>query len=247
MAGHSKWKNIRLRKGKQDSERGKLFTRLSREIIIAAKAGGGNPDANLRLKIAMQKAREASMPHDKIKNAIQRGTGEIEGASFEELTYEGYGPAGVAVLVETATDNKNRTVSELRFLFSRAGGSLGANGSVAWRFEQRGQIIVPRDGLSEEEVMEAALEAGASDLESDDESFTIYTAPPDCTTVSETLQQNGLKVIDAEVVMVPTTTVELEGKEAETMLRLMEQLEDHDDVQNVWANFEIDEELLSRN
>lgn len=245
MSGHSKWHNIRLRKGKQDAERGKLFTRLSREIIMAARAGGGNPDGNLRLKIAMQKARESSMPQDKVKNAIQRGTGELEGANYDELVYEGYGPAGVAVLVETATDNKNRTVAELRHLFSRSGGSLGASGSVAWRFEQRGQIIIPRNGKNEEEMLEAVLEAGAEDMESDAEVFTIYTAPSELNAAREALEASGLPVTSADVVMVPTTTVEVEGKDAEVMLKLMDQLEEHDDVQNVWANFDMDESLLA--
>lgn len=245
MSGHSKWHNIRLKKGKMDAERGKLFTKLSREIIMAARAGGGNPDANLRLRIAVQKAREASMPQDRIRNAIQRGTGELEGAHYEELTYEGYGPGGVAVLVETATDNRNRTVAELRNIFSKCGGNLGESGCVAWLFTPRGLLSIPRQGLEEDRVMEVAIEAGADDVKGEDETFDLYTAPEELQAVRAAVEEAGLPVRSAEVTMVPSTTVRLEGRPAEQMLRLMEQLEDHDDVQNVYANFDIEESVLA--
>ena len=245
MSGHSKWHNIRLKKGKMDAERGKIFTKLSREIIMAAKAGGGNPDGNLRLRMAVQKARENSMPQDKIKSAIQRGTGEIEGVSYEELTYEGYGPSGVAVLVEATTDNRNRTVAEIRNTFSKCGGNLGESGCVGWLFNPRGLISLPKAGLTEDRVMEAAIEAGADDVKTEDETFDVYTAPEDFIAVRDALAAAGMKALSAEVTMLPSTTVMLEGKPAEQMLRLMEQLEDHDDVQNVYANFDIPESVLA--
>lgn len=246
MSGHSKWHNIRLKKGKMDAERGKTFTRISREIIMASRAGGGNPDTNLRLRMAVQKARENSMPQDKIKNAIQRGTGELEGANYEEITYEGYGPSGVAVLVECATDNRNRTVAELRNLFGKCGGNLGESGCVAWLFTPRGLLSIPRDGNTEDAVMDAAIEAGADDVKTEEESFDIYTAPEDLTSVRTAIEAAGLKPRSSEVVMIPSTTVQLEGKPAEQMLRLMDQLEDHDDVQNVHANFDIEESVLAK-
>src|SRR4051794_3991509 len=244
MSGHSKWHNIRLKKGKMDAERGKIFTKLSREIIMAARAGGGNPDANMRLRMAVQKARENSMPQDKIKSAIQRGTGELDGANYEELTYEGYGPAGVAVLVECATDNKNRTVAEIRNIFSKCGGNLGESGCVAWLFTPRGLISIPKGGKTEDEVMEAAIEAGADDVKTEEETFDVYTAPEDFAHVRDALEGGGFKIASADVTMVPSTTVPVEGKEAQ-MLRLMEQLEDHDDVQNVYANFDIPESVMA--
>jgi YebC/PmpR family DNA-binding regulatory protein len=245
MSGHSKWHNIRLKKGKMDAERGKIFTKLSREIIMAAKAGGGNPDANLRLRMAVQKARESSMPQDKIKSAIQRGTGEIEGAIYEELTYEGYGPGGVAVLVETATDNRNRTVAELRNIFSKCGGNLGESGCVAWLFNPRGLIAINRAGKTEDQVMEAAIEAGADDVKTEEDTYDVYTAPEDFAAVRDALEAAGFELASSEVTMVPSTTVRVEAREAQQMLRLMEQLEDHDDVQNAYANFDIEESVLA--
>lgn len=244
MSGHSKWHNIRLRKGKQDAERGKIFTKLAREIIVAAKSGGGNPDTNLRLRLAVQKARENSMPMDNIKRAIERGTGASDGANYDEVTYEGYGPGGVAVMVDCLTDNKNRTVPEIRHIFSRSGGQLGESGCVAWNFDSKGVILVPADGVDEDTVMMAALEAGAEDVRSEDDTFEVITAPGDVHAVRERLEAAGLKVSSAEQTMVPKTTVKLEGKEAQQMLRLMEMLEDHDDVQKAYANFDIEEDVL---
>jgi YebC/PmpR family DNA-binding regulatory protein len=244
MSGHSKWHNIRLKKGKMDAERGKTFTKLAREIIVAAKAGGGNPDANIRLRMAIQKARESSMPADNIKRAIQRGTGELEGANYDELTYEGYGPGGVAVLVEVLTDNRNRTVAEIRNQFSKNGGSLGEQGCVAWIFDPKGLISVTKDGVDEESVMLAALEAGAEDVRAEEETFDVVTAPEDLPAVRQAVEAAGLKYTLAEVTMLPRSTVQIEGKEAQQMLRLMEGLEDHDDVQHVYANFDIPESVL---
>jgi YebC/PmpR family DNA-binding regulatory protein len=245
MSGHSKWHNIRLKKGKMDAERGKTFTKLAREIIVAAKAGGGNPDANVRLRIAIQKARESSMPAENIKRAVQRGTGELEGVNYDELTYEGYGPGGAAVLVETLTDNRNRTVAELRNLFSKNGGSLGEQGCVAWIFDPRGLISIPKNGTDEEKVMMAALEAGADDVRVEEETFDVVTAPEDLPTVRQAVDAAGLTYTMAEVTMLPKSTVELQGKEAQQMIRLMETLEDHDDVQHVYANFDIPESVMA--
>jgi YebC/PmpR family DNA-binding regulatory protein len=245
MSGHSKWHNIRLKKGKMDAERGKTFTKLAREIIVAAKAGGGNPDANVRLRIAIQKARESSMPAENIKRAVQRGTGELEGVNYDELTYEGYGPGGVAVLVEVLTDNRNRTVAELRNLFSKNGGSLGEQGCVAWIFDPKGLISVAKNGTDEESVMMAALEAGAEDVRVEEETFDVVTAPEDLPAVRQALDGARLSYTLADVTMLPKSTVELQGKEAQQMIRLMEGLEDHDDVQHVYANFDIPESVMA--
>ncbi len=245
MSGHSKWHNIRLKKGKMDAVRGKIFTKISREIIMAARAGGGNPDANLRLRMAVQKARENSMPADKIKSAIQRGTGEVEGVTYDEITYEGYGPSGVAVLVECATDNRNRTVAELRNIFSKCGGNLGESGCVGWLFSPRGLISIKRAGTTEDKVMEAAIEAGADDVKTEEETFEVYTAPEDFAAVRNALEAAGFSIASADQTMIPSTTVEVTGKPAEQMLRMMDQLEEHDDVQNVYANFDIPDAVLA--
>ena len=245
MSGHSKWHNIRLRKGKMDAERGAKFTKLVREIIVAAKQGGGNPDANLRLRLAIQKARENSLPQDKIKNAIQRGTGEIEGVHYEEILYEGYGPGGVAILVECATDNRNRTVADIRSMFNRNGGRLGESGSVSYLFNPiTGLISVSRDVTDEDTLISVALEAGAEDVKPADDTFEVYTGPGDLERVSDALQAAGIKILSAETTMLPQTTVRVEGKEAQQVIRLVEALEDHDDVQKVYANFDIPDEVL---
>jgi YebC/PmpR family DNA-binding regulatory protein len=245
MSGHSKWHNIRLKKGKMDAERGKAFTKLAREIIVAAKAGGGNPDANVRLRIAVQKARDNSMPAENIKRAIQRGTGELDGINYDELTYEGYGPGGAAVMVDTLTDNRNRTVAELRNLFSKNGGSLGEQGCVAWIFDPKGIISVPKDKADEETVMMAALEAGAEDVRAEEETFDVVTAPEELPTVRQALEAAGIPFTLAETTMLPKSSVQLQGKEAQQMVRLMEGLEDHDDIQNVYANFDIPESVMA--
>jgi YebC/PmpR family DNA-binding regulatory protein len=245
MSGHSKWHNIRLKKGKMDQERGKAFTKLAREIIVAAKAGGGNPDGNVRLRMAIQKARDNSMPAENIKRAIQRGSGELDGVNYDELTYEGYGPGGVAVMVDTLTDNRNRTVAELRNLFSKTGGSLGEQGCVAWIFDPKGIISVPKDKADEETVMMAALEAGAEDVRVEEETFDVVTAPEDLPTVRQALEAANIPFTLAETTMLPKNSVQLQGKEAQQMVRLMEGLEDHDDVQNVYANFDIPESVMA--
>ena len=243
MAGHSKWKNIRLHKGKADAERGKLFGKLSREITVAAKTGGGSPDANPRLRLAIEKAREGSMPADNIKRAVQKGTGELAGDASEEITYEGYGPGGVAVLVETETDNRNRTVEKIRTAFSKNGGSLGESGSVAWQFERKGVLSVPLEGTDEDSLLEAALEAGADDVENDGEEFSVQTSPDTVSGVQNALEAAGFKVSNIEVGFIPSNTIELSGENATKMLRLIDVLEELDDVTNVSANFELTEDV----
>jgi len=245
MSGHSKWHNIRLRKGAQDARKGKVFTKLAREIIVAAKEGGGNPDTNTRLRLAVEKAREASMPVDNIKRAIQRGTGEgDDAANYQEMVYEGYGPGGTAIMVSVLTDNKNRTVSDLRAIFSRNGGSLGETGCVAWMFDSRGLIAVPVDQVDEDRLLEIALEAGADDVRTEEESFEVLTAPEDFVQVRDAIAAAGIEPASAEVTMLPKSTVKLEGKEAEQVLRMMDMLDDHDDVQEVYANFDISDRDL---
>jgi YebC/PmpR family DNA-binding regulatory protein len=243
MAGHSKWKNIRLHKGKADMQRAKVFGRLSREITIAAR-GGGNPDSNPRLRLAISKAKESSMPADNIKRAIQKGTGELAGENYEEVTYEGYGPNGVAVLVEAATDNRNRTVSDLRSYFVKSGGAVGENGSVAWQFARKGIIEVLISGGDEESILEIALEAGADDMEAQDDTYQITTPPELLEAVRAALEERGIAIESAEVELVPSTTVQLEGEAARKMIKLMDLLEDHDDVQKVAANFDIADGIL---
>ena len=243
MSGHSKWHNIRLRKGVQDAKRGNLFTKLAKEIIMAAK-GGGNADTNLRLGIAVQKARENSMPADNIKRSIQRGTGEIDGAVFEEITYEGYGPGGVAVLVECATDNRNRTVGSIRSIFNKNGGRLGESGSVAYRFRPIGIITISKAVTDEDTLLAIAIEAGAEDVRIDDEHFEVIAQPEDFGPVRVAIEAAKIPFLNAEYTMEPTDSVQLDSKDAEQTLRLMEKLEDDDDVQNVHVNFEFTEEAL---
>lgn len=246
MSGHSKWHNIRLRKGKQDAVRSKLFTKVAREIIVAAKQGGGNPEANLQLKLAIQKARSVSMPQDNIKRAIQRGTGESgEAANFEEITYEGYGPAGVAVMVKCLTDNRNRTVAELRNIFSKNGGNLGESGCVSWMFDSMGMVQIPADKADEDSVMAATVDAGAEDIRVEDDTIEVLCQPEDLPKVREAVTEAGIEYVSAELTMLPKTTVRIEdSKEASRVLRLMDALEDNDDVQQAYANFDIPDEVL---
>ncbi len=246
MSGHSKWHNIKLRKGKQDAQRSKLFTKMAREIIVAAKDGGGNPDANLRLKLAIQKARSLSMPADNIKRAIQRGTGESgENINFEEIIYEGYGAAGVAVLVSCLTDNRNRTVAELRFIFSKNGGNLGESGCVGWMFDARGLVQIMADKSDEETVMMATMDAGAQDIKVDEDTIEVYCDPGDLNKVREALNEAGIEFISAEMTRIPQTTVRVEdSKEAARVFKLMDSLEDLDDVQQAYANFDIPDEII---
>ncbi len=243
MSGHSKWHNIRLRKGAQDAGRAKLFAKVTREVIVAVKQGGGDPNANPRLRTAIDKAREVSMPNDNIQRAIRRGTGEEGGANYEEVTYEGYGPGGVALYIETATDNRNRTVADLRHTLGRYGGSLGESGCVAWLFERKG-IITLEASLEEEQLMEVVLEAGADDLSRQNGTFEVVTAFDSLEQVKSALTQHGIAPTSAQPAFVPKTTVALEGDQAQRIVRLMHALEDLDDVQTVSANFDIPEELL---
>lgn len=243
MSGHSKWHNIRLQKGKADLERGKQFAKLSREITIAAKQGG-NPDSNARLRMAIDKAKQNSMPADNIKRATQKGTGELESATYEEAVFEGYGPGGAAVLVNTASDNRNRVVADVRHLFAKHGGNLGESGSVAWQFQRRGIVRVMSQGQSEDRVMELALEAGADDFSDEGDLFEIQTTSENLNAVKQALENAGIAVESADVEMVPQTTVHLEGDTARRMLKMMDALEDHDDVQSVAANFDIAESIL---
>ncbi len=249
MSGHSKWATIKRKKGATDAARGRLFTRLIKEITIAARNGGGNPEGNPRLRLAIQTAKAANMPADNIKRAIQKGTGELEGVTYEELIYEGYGPGGVAVLVEIATDNNNRTVSELRHLFSRNNGNLGTSGSVAWMFDRKGTIVIPQSSQSqpvtEDSLLEIILEAGADDLQTEEETYTITTSPQTFDAVKKALEDQQIVVESASLAMIPQNMVKVTGKDAENTLKLMEALEEHDDVQNVYANFDIDEKELA--
>ncbi len=241
MSGHSKWHSIKHKKGALDAKRGKLFTKLIKEITVAARTGGsGDPAQNPRLRKAVSDAKAANMPNETIERAIRRGTGEIEGAHYEEVTYEGYGPGGVAIILQTLTDNRNRTVSELRHLFSKNGGNLGESGSVAWMFQKKGSIIVDRNAKTEDELLEIALEAGAEDMQTDEDNYQILTAPEDFHVVLEAIKNKGIEPLSAEVAMIPQNYVHLEGKEADQMLKLYEALDDHDDVQHISANFDID-------
>lgn len=246
MAGHSKWAQIKHKKAVVDARKGKLFSKLSREISVAAKLGGGDPDKNPRLRTAIEKAKEANMPSENIKRAIMKGTGELPGTTYEEAIYEGYGPGGVALMIEVLTDNKNRTVSEIRHIMSKHGGSMGEAGCVSWMFEKKGYILVEKSKVSEEELMTVALEAGAEDLKNDpqEENYEIITAPEDLNKVKSAIESAGITVALSEITMLPKNYISLNEKDADQMLRLLEALEDHDDVQNVYANFDLPEEIL---
>lgn len=241
MSGHSKWHSIRHKKAAVDAKRGKLFTRLIKEITVAARLGGGDIDANPRLRTAVQAAKDANMPKENIKNAILKGTGELPGQNFEVQTYEGYGPGGVAVFIEALTDNKNRTVAEIRHIFSKFNGSLGENGSVQWMFDKKGYIAVGSQDVSEERLLEIVLEAGAEDLKKEGDTFAVYTSVERFEAVKQAIEQAGIPIQSSELTMIPQTDVHIEGKTADQMLKLMEALEDHDDVERVYANFDIDE------
>ncbi len=241
MSGHSKWATIKHKKGAADAKRGKVFTRLIKEITVAARQGGGDADGNPRLRTAILAAKAENMPADNIKRAVQRGTGEIEGLSYEGITFEGYGPGGVAVIVDVLTDNRNRAVSEVRHAFSKNGGNLGETGSVGYMFAKKGLIVIDKDGADEEKLTETVLEAGADDLSDESESWEIITAPKDFEAVREAISNAGFKPEHAEVTMIPSTYQKLEGSQANAMLRLLEVLEDLDDTQNVYSNFDMDE------
>ena len=241
MSGHSKWHTIKHKKGALDAKRGKLFTKLIKELTVAARTGGGDPEANARLRKAVSDAKAGNMPNDTIARAIRRGTGEEEGVNYEEITYEGYGPGGVALMIQSMTDNRNRTVAEIRHIFSKNGGNLGESGSVGWMFEKKGYIVVQKAAKSEEELFELAIEAGADDLRDDEDNFEIITSPEAFDAVLTAVKGAGIEPQVAEVEMVPQNYIRLEGTDARQMLKLMEALEDHDDVQKVSANFDISE------
>jgi len=242
MAGHSKWANIKHRKARQDAVRGKAWSKCSRAIIMAAKNGGGDPAMNLTLRYAIDDAKAANMPKDTIEKAIKKGSGELEGVNYEEVRYEGYGPNGVAVMIDCLTDNVNRTAPEIRKIFEKCGGKLGVNGSVAFTFSQRGLITFDESKTTEDQLMEIALDAGAEDIKNEDHQWEVITAPSNFLTVKEALMNAGLEPDSAQVTMVPQTTVVCRGKDAEKVVRLMEEFEDHDDVQKVYANFDIPED-----
>jgi YebC/PmpR family DNA-binding regulatory protein len=249
MSGHSKWATIKRKKGATDAARGRLFTRLIKEITIAARDGGGNPDGNPRLRLAINTGKAANMPADNIKRAIQKGTGELPGVSYEEVMYEAYGAGGVAILVECVTDNATRTVAEMRHVFSRNNGNMGTSGSVAWMFQKKGQIVVSNAGqakpLTEDDLLAIILDAGADDMTSDDEHFIVSTTPAAFEPVRKAIEEAGIKMETAAVQMVPQNMVKVTGKDAEQVLKLVEALEEHDDVQNIYANFDIDEKEMA--
>ena len=244
MAGHSKWAQIKRKKAVTDARRGQLWTRILREITVSARLGGGDPEGNPRLRAAVQEARAKNVPGDNIDRAIKKGTGELEGTSYDEIVYEGYGPGGVAVLVSTMTDNRNRTVSELRHIFSRSGGNLAETGSVSWQFDHRGYLAIPADAMPDEAFMDLAVEIGVEDIEVNDETYEIYTSPEAYSATLEALRERDVPLLDNELSMVPRNLVRVEGADATRVLGLMDALEDHDDVQDAWANLDIDEEAL---
>jgi YebC/PmpR family DNA-binding regulatory protein len=245
MSGHSKWATIKHKKGALDAKRGKIFTRLIKEVTIAAKTGGGDPDGNPRLRGAIAAAKAENMPADNIKRAIQRGTGELDGVNYEEITYEGYGPGGVAVIIDVLTDNKNRAVSEVRHAFSKNGGNLGADGSVSWMFTKKGVIVIDKAAIDEDKLTEVVLDAGADDLSDEGEHWEVLCEPKQFEAVTEALKAAKIKPEHAEVTMISSTYTKLEGTQATSMMRLLEVLEDLDDTQNVYSNFDMDEAAMA--
>ena len=246
MSGHSKWSTIKHKKAATDAKRGKIFTKLIKEITVAAREGGGDPEANPRLRTAVNNARAQNMPNDTIERGIKRGTGQLPGVSFEEITYEGYGPKGVAVIVQVVTDNRNRSTADLRYIFSKNGGNLGEKGCVAWLFDKKGLIVIDKDKFDEDELIMIALDAGADDVQTTEDSYEILTSPQDFENVKNAIEEANIEPTLAELSMIPQTTVKLDGKEALQMLKLMESLEEHDDVQNVYANFDIPDDIIEQ-
>jgi YebC/PmpR family DNA-binding regulatory protein len=244
MSGHSKWHTIKHKKGAADAKRGKIFTRLIKELSVAARHGGGDPGMNPRLRTIIADAKAANMPRENIERAIRRGTGEEPGVSYEEITYEGYGPGGVALMIESVTDNKNRTVGEIRHLLGKYNGNLAAENSVAWMFTRKGQVVVEKAGADEDKLLNAALEAGADDMNDDGDVWEIVSAPESFESVRDAVKALGVEPASAQVAMVPQNYIKLEGSDARTMLKLMEMLDEHDDVQRVWANFDIEEKEI---
>lgn len=244
MSGHSKWASIKHKKGAADAKRGKLFTKLIREITVAARHGGGNPGTNPRLRLAIQRAKDANMPQDNIERGIKKGTGELEGVNYEEITYEGYGPGGIAIMVEALTDNKNRATGGIRNIFSKKGGNMARSGSVNWIFHKRGYIIINRNEIEEDKLMSIVLESGAEDMKTEETTYAVTTEPSDYDKVKKALQDNGVKIEAAEVTNVPKSTIKVTGENAKKVLSLVNELEEHDDVQNVYANFDIPDSIL---
>jgi YebC/PmpR family DNA-binding regulatory protein len=244
MSGHSKWATTKRKKAIVDGKKGKVFTKIVREIIMSARTGGGDINGNAKLRIAVDKAKAANMPAENWQRAIKKGTGELEGVSYESLTYEGYGPGGVAVVVDCLTDNKNRTASEIRSIFTKGNGNMGEPGSVAWMFKRKGMIVIPKGNLAEDQVMEWALDAGAEDMTAGEETYDVTTAIEDFEKVKQALEAKKVVPLSAELTMVPANYIKLEGEDAERMLRLMDTLEDNDDVQNVYANFDIPQDVM---
>ncbi len=245
MSGHSKWSTIKRKKGAADAKRGKIFSKLAKEITVAAKIGGGDPAGNPRLRTVMLAARAANMPSDNVDRAIKKGTGELPGVTYEETRYECYGPSGVALIVDVLTDNKRRIVAEVRHLVTKYGGSMAENGAVTWNFDQRGLIMINKEGLSEEEIFEKAIEAGADDVDTEGDMYEIQTAPSDLHAVATALEEMGISPSEAKLTMIPKTTVEVDAKSIGTVLKLMEALEDNDDVQDVYTNVEITDEAMA--
>ncbi len=246
MSGHSKWSSIKHKKAAADAKRGKIFTRLIKEIAVAAREGGGDPDANPRLRAAVTNAKAQNMPNDTIERGILRGTGQLPGAEYEEIIYEGYGPKGVAIIVEVVTDNRNRSTADLRFILSKHGGNMGERGCVSWMFDKKGLIVVDKEKADEDELMMIALEAGAEDIKTEGDSFEVITAPGDFESVKNAIEEAEIETDLAEVSMIPQTTVKLDGKEALQLLKIMEGLEEHDDVQNVYSNFDIPDDIIEQ-
>jgi YebC/PmpR family DNA-binding regulatory protein len=245
MSGHNKWSTIKHKKGAADAKRGKIFTRILKEMTVAARLGGGDINGNPRLRAAVAEAKANNMPKDNIERAIKRGTGELEGATYEEITYEGYGPGGVALMVECMTDNSNRTTPEIRHIFEKNGGNMGTPGSVRFQFERKGYFAVEKSAASEDKLMEVALEAGADDLQTDDaDAFEIYTAPENFEQVRQALEKNNVPTVEAKLGQIPSNYVKLDEQKSKQMMRLMEMLDDQDDVQNVWTNFDVPEEMM---
>ncbi len=246
MSGHSKWSTIKRKKGAADAKRGKIFTRLIKEITVAARMGGGDPDGNPRLRSAIAVAKSENMPKDNIVRAVKKGTGELEGEVYEEITYEGYGPGGVAILVDCMTDNKNRTVAEVRYFFSKSGGNLGESGCVSWMFKRKGSILIDKSTIDEEKLMDLALDAGAEDVVDEESEFLVLTEPDDFEAVRDALQKDGVEFLEASIGMIPENVVEIkEEKVAKQVMRLLDNLEDFEDVQNVYSNFDVEETLIS--
>jgi YebC/PmpR family DNA-binding regulatory protein len=244
MSGHSKWHTIKHKKGATDAKRGRVFTRIIKELTVAARAGGGDPDTNPRLRTIIAEAKQANMPAENIKRAIRRGTGEEPGVQYEEITYEGYGPGGVALIIEAMTDNKNRTVGEIRHMLTKYGGDLGQSNSVAWMFEKKGYIVIEKSKASEDTLLNAALDAGADDLRDDGDSWEVVSAPDAFPAVKDAVEKLGIETVSAQVAMLPKNFVSLEGRAAQSMLKLLDLIEDHDDVQHVWSNMDVDEKEL---